>query len=38
LVFLKKIRFGYFFFYKNRIEPKMITPSWYNRLSVFLLK
>jgi len=25
-VFKKKIQFGYFFFNKNRTEPKMITP------------
>jgi hypothetical protein len=25
----KKIWFGYFFFYKNQIEPKIITPNFY---------
>jgi hypothetical protein len=27
VVFFKKIQFGYFFFYKNQTEPKMITST-----------
>ena len=31
----KKIWFGYFFFYKNQIEPKIITPNFYTWRLIF---